>query len=127
MDSNIKKAREQGFVTTIMGRRRYLPGIHSQNSIIRGNAERNAINAPVQGSAADLIKIAMIRIFNKFREENLKAKMLIQVHDELNFEVPEEELNRVRQIVRYEMEHAFNIHVSLVVDIGLGKNWFEAH
>ena len=81
----------------------------------------------MQGSAADLIKIAMIRIFNRFREEKLKAKMLIQVHDELNFEVPQEEVNTVRDIVRYEMEHAFSISVPLVVDIGIGKNWFEAH
>ena len=79
--------------------------------MVRGNAERNAINAPVQGSAADLIKIAMIRIFKRFREEKLKAKMLIQVHDELNFEVPEKEVNIVREIVRYEMEHAFNINL----------------
>ena len=127
MDANIRKAREKGYVTTLMGRRRYLPGISSQNSIVRGNAERNAINAPVQGSAADIIKLAMIRIFNRFKEEKLKAKMLIQVHDELNFEVPEQELNEVRDIVRYEMEHAFTIDVPLVVDVGLGKNWFEAH
>ncbi len=127
MDSNIQKAREDGFVSTIMGRRRYLPDIHSQNAIVRGNAERNAINAPVQGSAADLIKIAMIKIFKRFREEKLRAKMLIQVHDELNFDVPEAELNAVRNIVRYEMEHAFRINVPLVVDIGIGQNWFEAH
>ncbi len=127
MDSNIQKARDDGFVSTIMGRRRYLPDIHSQNAIVRGNAERNAINAPVQGSAADLIKIAMIRIFKRLREKNLRAKMLIQVHDELNFEVPEAELNSVRNIVRYEMEHAFRIDVPLLVDIGFGRNWFEAH
>jgi len=127
MDSNIQKARDEGFVSTIMGRRRYLPDIQSQNAIVRGNAERNAINAPVQGSAADLIKIAMIRIFDRFREEKLRSKMIIQVHDELNFDVPEEELNAVRNIVRYEMEHAMQISVPLVVDIGIGKNWFEAH
>ncbi len=127
MDENIQKARDDGYVSTIMGRRRYLKDIHSQNSIVRGNAERNAINAPVQGSAADLIKVAMIRIFNRFREENLRSKMLIQVHDELNFEVPEEELNTVRNIVRYEMENAFHIDVPLLVDIGIGQNWFEAH
>jgi DNA polymerase-1 len=127
MDENIQKARDDGYVSTIMGRRRYLKDIHSQNSIVRGNAERNAINAPVQGSAADLIKVAMIRIFNRFKEENLKSKMLIQVHDELNFEVPEEELNTVREIVRYEMENAFHIDVPLLVDVGIGQNWFEAH
>ena len=127
MDGNIQKARDNGYVSTIMGRRRYLKDIHSQNSIVRGNAERNAINAPVQGSAADLIKVAMIRIFKRFREENLKAKMLIQVHDELNFEVPEDELNTVRNIVRYEMENAFHIDVPLLVDMGVGQNWFEAH
>ncbi len=127
MDSNIQQARDDGYVSTIMGRRRYLPDIQSQNSIVRGNAERNAINAPVQGSAADLIKIAMIRIFKRFREEKLRSKMLIQVHDELNFEVPGNELDTVRNIVRYEMEHAFRIDVPLIVDIGIGQNWFEAH
>ncbi len=127
MDANIQKARDNGYVSTIMGRRRYLADIQSQNSVVRGNAERNAINAPVQGSAADLIKIAMIRIFSRFSEEKLKSKMLIQVHDELNFEVPEDELNTVRNIVRDEMENAFRIDVPLVVDIGEGQNWFEAH
>lgn len=127
MDLNIQKARDNGFVSTIMGRRRYLPDIQSQNSVVRGNAERNAINAPVQGSAADLIKIAMVGIFKRFHEEKLKAKMLIQVHDELNFEVPEEELNTVRDIVRTEMENAFHADVPLLVDVGIGANWFEAH
>jgi len=127
MDSNIQKARDEGFVSTIMGRRRYLPDILSQNAIIRGNAERNAINAPVQGSAADLIKIAMIRIHNRLRQEKLLATMLIQVHDELNFDVPEYELNKVHNLVREEMENAFRIDVPLLVDIGVGQNWFEAH
>lgn len=127
MDANIQKARDNGYVSTILGRRRYLADIQSQNSVVRGNAERNAINAPVQGSAADLIKIAMIRIYNRFREEKLKTKMLIQVHDELNFEVPKEELDAVTNIVRYEMENAFQIEVPLIVDIGVGQNWFEAH
>ena len=127
MESNIQKARDYGYVSTIMGRRRYLPDIHSQNALLRGNAERNAINAPVQGSAADLIKLAMIKISNRFREEKLRTRMVTQVHDELNFDVPEYELNTVRNIVRYEMENAFRLSVPLVVDIGVGRNWFEAH
>ncbi|MCD6346454.1 MAG: DNA polymerase I [Bacteroidales bacterium] len=127
MDQSIKSARDHGFVETLMGRRRYLPDIHSDNPIVRGNAERNAINAPVQGSAADLIKLAMIRIHSELLRTELKTKMILQVHDELNFDVFKPEINQVREIIRHEMEHAFQLKVPLVVDMGTGENWFEAH
>ncbi|MDD4644855.1 MAG: DNA polymerase I, partial [Bacteroidales bacterium] len=127
MDASIRQARDHGFVTTLLGRKRYLPDITSENQVVRGNAERNAINAPIQGSAADIIKIAMIRIDQALRKFNLRSKMVLQVHDELNFDVYLPELNQVREIVRYEMEHAMQLKVPLVVDMGEGKNWLEAH
>ncbi len=127
MENNIQLARDKGYVKTLMGRRRYLSDIHSDNPIVRGNAERNAINAPVQGSAADLIKLAMIRIHSELQASGLQSKMILQVHDELNFDVFEPELNQVREIIRHEMEHAFQLKVPLVVDMGTGNNWFEAH
>lgn len=127
MDRCIEDARTLGYVTTLYGRKRYLPDIHSNNQIVRGNAERNAINAPVQGSAADLIKIAMIRIFEAFGKHGLQSKMILQVHDELNFDVRINELDQVRELVRYEMEHVYQLNVPLVVDMGTGNNWFEAH
>ena len=127
MDQSIEKARSKGFVTTIFGRRRYLKDINSENSIVRGNAERNAINAPVQGSAADVIKIAMINIHNELIKNNLKSKMILQVHDELNFDVYLPELTQVRELVRQNMEHACQLDVPLVVDMGTGQNWYEAH
>lgn len=127
MDSSVREAREKGFVTTLLGRKRYLPDIHSQNSVVRGNAERNAINSPVQGSAADIIKLAMIRIHKQMIRENLQSKMVLQVHDELNFDVFLPELTRVKEIVRHEMERAVQLSVPLVVDLGTGKNWLEAH
>jgi len=127
MDDSIRQAREQGFVETMYGRRRHLPDILSRNSVVRGNAERNAINSPIQGSAADIIKIAMVRIQRRFDEKLLKSTMILQVHDELNFDVLPEELDRVSQIVRSEMEQASKLRVPLTVDMGHGANWLEAH
>ena len=127
MNNSIDKARSQGYVETLMGRRRYLPDIRSGNAVVRGMAERNAINAPLQGSAADIIKIAMIRIHNAFRKENLKSKMILQVHDELVFDVFIPEMDQVKEIVRREMEGAYPLSIPLTVEIGEGKNWLEAH
>ncbi len=127
MDESIRKARDVGYVTTMFGRRRYLPDIHSRNQVVRGNAERNAINAPIQGSAADIIKIAMVRIHEKMKSENLMSLMVLQVHDELIFEVELSELEKVKELVLYEMSNAVKLDVPLKVDWGTGKNWFEAH
>jgi DNA polymerase-1 len=126
MDESIRKAREKGYVTTMFGRRRYLRDIHSRNQVVRGNAERNAINAPIQGSAADIIKIAMVRIHGKLEQEKYKSKMILQVHDELIFEVPESELERLKNMVMNEMSDAARLDIPLKVDWGTGKNWFEA-
>ncbi len=120
-------ARDNGYVQTILGRRRYLKDINSQNAIVRGGAERNAVNAPIQGSAADIIKIAMINIHNKLKSENWKSKMLLQVHDELVFDVHNDELEKIQPMIKHEMENAFKLEVPLVVDLGMGKNWLEAH
>ncbi|MFJ1321724.1 DNA polymerase I [Capnocytophaga canis] len=120
-------AQQHGYVETVLGRRRYLPDIHSRNQVVRGAAERNAINAPIQGSAADIIKIAMIRIQNRLEKEQFRTKMLLQVHDELVFDVPLDELEAVKSAIQYEMENAFSLTVPLVVDLGVGKNWLEAH
>jgi DNA polymerase-1 len=127
MNQSIDNARQNGYVSTLMGRRRYLPDILSANAVVRGMAERNAINAPIQGSAADIIKIAMIRIHDTFVRQRLQSKMILQVHDELVFDVPETELEQVKEIVRREMENAYPLSVPLTVDIGAGKNWLEAH
>ena len=127
MEQSKDTARKQGYVTTLFGRRRYLPDINSQNSVVRGFAERNAINAPIQGTAADIIKVAMIRIFQRFKAENIKSKMILQVHDELNFSVLPEEKDRVERIVIEEMQNAFQMQVPLVADSGFGQNWLEAH
>ncbi len=127
MDKSIAVAREKGYTETIFKRRCYLPDILSHNATVRGYAERNAINSPIQGSAADLVKIAMIRIYRRFREEGLRSQMIIQVHDELNFNVYPEEKERVQQIVIEEMEHACEMHVPLKADYGWGANWLEAH
>lgn len=127
MDKSIAVAREKGYVETITGRKRVLPDINSHNSVVRGYAERNAINAPIQGSAADIIKIAMVRIAERFEREDIKAKMIIQVHDELNFTVPPAELEKVSQIVVEEMAGAYKMSVPLTADTGYGKNWLEAH
>lgn len=127
MSQSIETARQNGYTETICGRRCYLPDIHSHNAIVRGYAERNAINAPIQGSAADIIKVAMIQIHQRFQKENIRSKMLIQVHDELNFSVCPEEKKQVKQIVMEEMEKAFTMQVPLLADCGWGKNWLEAH
>lgn len=127
MDEAIRQARETGFVTTILGRRRYLPEILSENQVVRGNAERNAINSPIQGSAADIIKLAMIRIERELRKRQLRSQLVLQVHDELNFDVYIPELKQVKEIVRHEMEHSLQLRVPLVIDLGEGKNWLEAH
>jgi DNA polymerase-1 len=127
MDSSIRTAKEKGYVETICKRKNFLADINSNNSIVRGYAERFAINAPIQGSAADIIKIAMVRIFNRFEKEKLHSKMILQVHDELNFNVWKPELDRVKQIVLEEMENAVKLKVPLIVDFGIGENWLEAH
>ena len=127
MDQSITVAQETGYVETIFHRKRYLPDINSRNAVVRGYAERNAINAPIQGSAADIIKVAMIRIYNRFQAEQIKAKMILQVHDELNFSVPLEEKEQVERIVIEEMESAYRMHVPLKADCDWGKNWLEAH
>jgi DNA polymerase-1 len=127
MDESIRKAREQGFVTTMLGRRRYLRDIQSRNQVVRGNAERNAINAPIQGTAADIIKIAMVRIHEKLKSGRYASKMILQVHDELIFEVVPEELEKLKEMVIYEMTNAVKLDVPLKVDWGTGRNWLEAH
>ena len=127
ISTQIAFAREKGYVETLLGRRRYLKDINSRNSVVRGAAERNAINAPIQGSAADIIKIAMINIDSQLAKKEYKSKMLLQVHDELVFDVFKSELNDLISLVKNEMESAFSLKVPLVVDINYGKNWFEAH
>lgn len=127
MDECIKKARETGYVTTMFGRRRYLRDILSGNQVVRGNAERNAINAPIQGSAADIIKIAMVKIHERLKSENYKSKMILQVHDELIFETESSELDKLREMVLAEMSGAVKLDVPLLVECGTGNNWFEAH
>lgn len=127
MDQSIENARNVGFVQTIMGRKRYLNDINSANAVVRGVAERNAINAPIQGSAADVIKIAMINIRKEMNQKNLRSKMILQVHDELNFDVWLPELDQMKAIVEHEMEHAVNIGVPLTVEINAGDNWLDAH
>jgi len=127
MEQAKETARRQGYVTTLLGRRRYLSDIKSANATVRGFAERNAINAPIQGTAADIIKVAMIRIFQRFQQEGIRSKMILQVHDELNFSVVPEEKEKVEHIVLEEMQNAFEMKVPLVADSGFGKNWLEAH
>lgn len=127
MDKSIADAKENLYVETVFHRKRYLPDIVSHNAVVRTYAERNAINAPIQGTAADVIKIAMVNIFKALQKENLQTKMIIQVHDELNFIVPENELEKVKALVQREMENAVNFSVPLKADIGYGKNWLEAH
>ena len=127
MEKSKEVARQQGYVTTLFGRRRYLPDINSANATVRGFAERNAINAPIQGTAADIIKVAMIHIFQRFKTENIRSKMILQVHDELNFSVYPEEKEKVERIVLEEMQNAFHMAVPLVADSGFGENWLEAH
>ena len=127
MDETLDQVRKDGFVSTIKGRRRYLPDINSRNAVVRGYAERNAVNAPVQGSAADIIKVAMIDIAREFATEGLRSQMIMQVHDELVFNVVPQELPRVEEIVKRNMENAYHGRVALIVSAGVGKNWLEAH
>ena len=127
MEKSKEIARQKGYVTTLFGRRRYLPDINSHNATVRGFAERNAINAPIQGTAADIIKVAMIRIHNRFKAEGIRSKMILQVHDELNFSVYPDEKEKVERIVLEEMQAAFPLSVPLVADSGFGQNWLEAH
>ena len=127
ISNQINFARENGYVETVLSRRRYLRDINSRNPILRGAAERNAVNAPVQGSAADIIKIAMINIQKIITSSKLKSRMLVQVHDELIFEIHKSELEKMKNIVKDEMENAFSLNVPLAVDVGVGENWFEAH
>ena len=127
MEQSKKLVREKGYAETVYHRRRYLPDILSRNATVRGFAERNAINAPIQGSAADIIKVAMVRIYNRFKAENIRSKMILQVHDELNFSVYPDEKERVEAIVMEEMQNAYQLCVPLVADCGWGTNWLEAH
>uniref|UniRef100_UPI00356791E8 DNA polymerase n=1 Tax=Muriicola sp. TaxID=2020856 RepID=UPI00356791E8 len=127
MADQVDFAREYGYVQTVLGRRRYLKDINGSNAVVRGAAERNAINAPIQGSAADIIKIAMIDIHRKLEEGNFKTKMLLQVHDELVFDVHKPELEKVSTLIKKSMESAYALKVPLDVEIGVGSNWLEAH
>ena len=127
MSEAIEKARENGYVTTIKGRKRMLPDINSRNAVVRGYAERNAINAPIQGSAADIIKIAMVNIFDEIAKRGLKSKMIMQVHDELNFDVLPQELDIIKELVCRNMQNAYNGRVSLTASCGTGPNWLTAH
>jgi len=123
----VEFARQNGYVSTVLGRRRYLKDINSRNQVVRGAAERNAVNAPIQGSAADIIKLAMINIHNKLKAGNYKTRMLLQVHDELVFDAHKEELEEMKTMIRTEMENAYKLQVPLDVEIGIGQNWLEAH
>ncbi len=127
MDKSIEVARENGYVQTVFGRKRNLPDINSRNGVVRGMAERNAINAPIQGTAADIIKMAMVAIQKELKKQKLKSKMILQVHDELNFDVLNDELDQVKEIVKNGMENACKLSVPLSVDMGVGINWHEAH
>ena len=127
MNELVDFARENGYVQTVLGRRRYLTGINGSNAVVRGAAERNAVNAPIQGSAADIIKIAMINIHKKLSENKYKTKMLLQVHDELVFDVPKNELDEIKKLIKTEMEQAYTLKVPLDVEVGIGDNWLEAH
>ncbi len=127
MDRSIETARELRYVQTVKGRKRMLPDIDSRSAVVRGYAERNAINAPLQGSAADIIKIAMIDIFNEIASRGLRSRMIMQVHDELIFNVVPEEIELIKELVVRRMESAFSAKVPLEVSVGTGKNWLEAH
>jgi len=127
MSEQVDFARDNGYVQTVLGRRRYLKDINSRNAIVRGAAERNAVNAPIQGSAADIIKLAMINIHKRFEKEQFKSKMLLQVHDELVFDAHKDELEIITPIIKQEMENAYKLNVPLDVELGIGENWLEAH
>jgi len=127
MEKTLEEARDKGYVSTLFGRRRAVPGIKSKNSNIRQQGERLAINSPIQGTAADIIKIAMINIWKRFKDRDLKTRMILQVHDELLFELPAEEFSTVKDIVKKKMEGVITLSVPVSVDINYGKNWVEAH
>ena len=127
MHDSVEKARENGYTITVQGRRRLLPDINSKNPVVRGYAERNAINAPIQGTAADIIKTAMVAIDRRFADESIKSKMIMQIHDELNFDVVPEELPKVQSIVEEEMENAYGGRVRLTASSGVADNWLDAH
>jgi DNA polymerase-1 len=127
MSAQVDFAREHGYVETVLNRRRYLKDINSRNAMVRSGAERNAVNAPIQGSAADIIKLAMINIHKRFEKENFSSKMLLQVHDEVVFDVLKDELEIIRPIIKHEMENAFKMSVPLDVEVGIGENWLQAH
>ena len=127
ISKQVESARKKGYVETVLNRRRYLKDINSANAMVRSGAERNAVNAPIQGSAADIIKLAMINIYNRFEKEGFKSKMLLQVHDELVFDAHKDELDTIRPIIKYEMENAFTLSVPLDVELGIGENWLQAH
>lgn len=127
IESQKELARQRGYAETLFGRKRYLPDINSHNATVRSFAERNAVNAPIQGTAADIIKMAMVSIHRRLKEENLKAQMIMQVHDELNFNVPKTEVERVREIVVSEMQNAVHLSIPLIAECGVGENWLEAH
>ena len=127
MSDSVEHAREKGYVTTRMGRKRYLPDINSKNPVVRGYAERNAINAPIQGSAADIIKRAMVDIAREMREKQMKSRMIMQVHDELNFDVVPEELPAMQEMVSRLMENAYKGRVTLTASCGVADNWLDAH
>jgi DNA polymerase-1 len=127
MSAQVDFAREHGYVETVLNRRRYLKDINSRNAMVRSGAERNAVNAPIQGSAADIIKLAMINIHNRFEKEGFTSRMLLQVHDELVFDAHKDELETIKPIIKYEMENAFKMSVPLDVEMGIGENWLQAH
>ena len=127
MNYQINFARENGYVETILGRKRFLKDINSRNGMIRSSAERNAINTPVQGSAADIIKLSMIKINDVFKKNSLKSKLILQVHDELIFDTPINELEIAKKLIKKNMENAYELKVPLTIDLGVGENWLEAH
>jgi DNA polymerase-1 len=127
IDDQVTAARAQGYVETLLGRRRYLRDIDSRNQAVRGHSERNAINAPIQGTAADIVKLAMIRIHERLQREGLKSPMILQVHDELVFDAYSTEVESLRELVKAEMESAFVLKVPLVADTGVGRTWLQAH
>jgi len=127
MDDQVAFAREHGYVETITGRRRYLKDIDSRNAVVRGHSERNAVNAPIQGSAADIIKLAMIEVDRAMRAANMKSRMLLQVHDELVFDAVQEELDALKALVIEKMEAAVDLAVPMVAEVGTGDNWLQAH
>lgn len=127
IDQQVAFAREHGYVKTVMGRRRYLKDINARNAMVRGGAERNAVNAPVQGSAADIIKVAMISIFDEMKNRKMQSEMLLQVHDELIFDTHKDEVDELKELIKDKMENAFKLDVPLDIEIGAGQNWLEAH